>query len=585
MRTRISRVVSGPSGLTAAGTLLPTRAGPSPLLQLQHAAGNQAIAHLLQSGELQAESGLSGAENKYEQEADQIAARATGGSSFSASEKRNAGDGSLAANISPFVQTKGEGNRGLISGGLPGGTEGVQSRGRPLPLAPRQLMESRFGTDFSKVRIHTDSNTAQMNRELNANAFTTGSDIYFGAGRFQPESIVGQKLLAHELTHTLQQTAAPNRTVAIQKEQAGSGSQSSSQITVQDIFPFPQGSRVQLNRILPDNWLTMLSSIRPQIGTALRAIENRVATVTTTSSDLFEAVISDPISLPAQDDNPAIMLHNVTLRLQRQAGGTFDLELSGQAPNQSNPTSLFARRDLTARREGGATVLAEEGVNQLRVSGGTGTGPVRLEAFTAPYLSEVPEALRSLAPERLELIQLTRLPDVQPGTAAEQAAIESTASRIRGQRRTRRQRLTAGAGFLAGSQFDPLFGAAWQINFTPEPRFGSFLQIPLEVQIQYAPTASVLGSISSGVESSFSQLDIPVNVRLMAGLAGGTIQGQASEEGAERPVHGAFGFTAGAGFGLEVRNFRMGLRYDFLLNLVEGSPNAHLGLLRLGGAF
>ena len=553
MRTKISRAASGLSRLTAAGTLLPTRAGPYPFLQLQHAAGNQTVAHLLQSSGLQAKYSGNKAEDKYEQEADQIAEQVKAGPSISASERLNLSDNSLAANISPFVQTKAEGNGAITSGRLPGGIESSQSRGWPLPLATRQLMRSRFGTDFSEMRVYTDNSAAKMNQDLKAHAFTIGRDIYFGAGRFQPESNVGQKLLAHELTHTLQQTAAPNRTVAIQKEQAasGSGSQSSSKTTVQDMFPFPQGSRIQLNRILPDNWLAILSSHRPQIGTALRVIENKVATVTTTSSNLFEAVISDPISLPAQDDNPAITLHNVTLLLQRQKGGTFDLELSGQAPNQSNPTSLFVRRNLTARQEGGATVLAEEGVSQLRVSGGTGTGPVRLETFTAPYLSEVPEALRGLAPETLELIQLTRLPEVQPGTAEEQAAIEATASRIRGQRHTRRQRLVAGGGLLSGSQFDPLFGAAWQINFTPIPRFGSLFQIPLEVQLQYAPTASVLGGVSSGAEFSLSQLNIPVNVRIATGFAGGAIQGEALAAGAERPVRGAFGPVFGGGVGLE----------------------------------
>jgi hypothetical protein len=589
MRAKISRAASQQDGLTVA-SLLPMRAAPSPLFQLQQAVGNQAVARLLHSGGIQTKIKTNQAQDKYEQEADQIADQITARPSFRVSESLNVDNSSLAANVSPLVQTKRNGNASSISGALRDGLAIARQGGQPLPLASRQLMESRFGTDLSDVRVHTDKNAAQMNRNLNANAFTMGHDIYFGAGRFQPESIVGQKLLAHELAHTLQQTSVPNsqyahnQAMAVQKQEVGSGSPSASQITVQDIFPFPQGSRVQLNRILPDNWLDMLSSLRPQTGIALRAIENKVATVTTTGSNLFEAAISDSITLPAQDNNPAVTLHNVTLRLQQQAGGTFSLELSGQAADQSSSTTLFTQRNLTARREGGGIVLAAGGVNQLRVSGGE--GQVRLETFTAPYLSEIPEYLRGLAPERLDLIQLTRLPsNVQTGTAEEQAAIEATASRIRGRRRTHRQRLVAGAGLLSGAQIDPLFGAAWQINFTPIPRFGSFLQIPLEVQLQYAPTATVLGSISSGVESSLSQLDIPINVRLMAGLAGGTIQGQAPGAGAERPVHGAFGLTAGAGLGLEVRRFRMDLRYDFLLNLLAESPNAHTLSLRFGGSF
>jgi phage antirepressor YoqD-like protein len=66
-------------------------------------------------------------------------------------------------------------------------------------------MQKRFGSDFSGVRVHADSDAVQMNRELNAEAFTHGRDIYFGAGRYSPETSSGKKLLAHELTHVVQQ--------------------------------------------------------------------------------------------------------------------------------------------------------------------------------------------------------------------------------------------------------------------------------------------------------------------------------------------------------------------------------------------
>jgi len=81
----------------------------------------------------------------------------------------------------------------------------AQGSGRPLDERPRQLMESRFQKDFSDVRIHTDDRAADSAEGLNANAFTSGRDIYFGAGKYQPESSTGQHLLAHELTHTVQQ--------------------------------------------------------------------------------------------------------------------------------------------------------------------------------------------------------------------------------------------------------------------------------------------------------------------------------------------------------------------------------------------
>lgn len=83
-----------------------------------------------------------------------------------------------------------------------------RSGGQPLPETDRSFMERRFGVNFSSVRVHTDSNAAQISREINAQAFTHGRDIRFGAGRYSPGTLQGKRLLAHELTHVVQQTGA-----------------------------------------------------------------------------------------------------------------------------------------------------------------------------------------------------------------------------------------------------------------------------------------------------------------------------------------------------------------------------------------
>lgn len=71
----------------------------------------------------------------------------------------------------------------------------------------------RMGHDFSNVNIHTDSSADNLNRSLGAKAFTTGNDIYFRSGEYNPSSSSGQELLAHELTHVVQQTGgAPVQT-------------------------------------------------------------------------------------------------------------------------------------------------------------------------------------------------------------------------------------------------------------------------------------------------------------------------------------------------------------------------------------
>ena len=78
-------------------------------------------------------------------------------------------------------------------------------RGRPLPSHTRTAMQSALGASFADVRIHADAEAAELSRSLRAQAFTYGSDIYFGAGKFDPDRTEGRRLLAHELAHVVQQ--------------------------------------------------------------------------------------------------------------------------------------------------------------------------------------------------------------------------------------------------------------------------------------------------------------------------------------------------------------------------------------------
>ena len=90
--------------------------------------------------------------------------------------------------------------------------------GSPLDRPVRNDMENRFGTSLSDVRVHTDAAAGDTARSLGARAFTTGQDMYFGQGAFQPHTPAGRSLLAHELTHTLQQrntAPGPQRSVEV----------------------------------------------------------------------------------------------------------------------------------------------------------------------------------------------------------------------------------------------------------------------------------------------------------------------------------------------------------------------------------
>jgi len=83
--------------------------------------------------------------------------------------------------------------------------EVLRSPGQPLDAQTRAFMEPRFGHDFSQVRVHTDTHAAASARAVSARAYTVGSDMVFGAGQYAPGTSAGPQLIAHELTHVVQQ--------------------------------------------------------------------------------------------------------------------------------------------------------------------------------------------------------------------------------------------------------------------------------------------------------------------------------------------------------------------------------------------
>jgi hypothetical protein len=81
--------------------------------------------------------------------------------------------------------------------------------GAPLDKDTRGFMESRLGADFNDVRVHTDATASESARSVQAYAYTVGSDVVFQSGKYEPESDSGKRMLAHELTHVVQQRSGP----------------------------------------------------------------------------------------------------------------------------------------------------------------------------------------------------------------------------------------------------------------------------------------------------------------------------------------------------------------------------------------
>ena len=106
--------------------------------------------------------------------------------------------------MKPLVQRRVDGGS-VASADLESTIEGARGQGQPLGNEVRVPMEQAFGSDFSGVRVHNDSQSNQLNKSIQARAFTIGQDIFFRQGEYQPGNRGGQQLLVHELTHTIQQ--------------------------------------------------------------------------------------------------------------------------------------------------------------------------------------------------------------------------------------------------------------------------------------------------------------------------------------------------------------------------------------------
>jgi hypothetical protein len=222
-------VVRGPEALIEQLPLLtpsaqravldPGRARPADILALQRVAGNRAVSRLIQT---RLTVGAVG--DRYEQEAGRVAEQVANGqrSAVSGQAGVQRQEEEEEVQTKPLAPRKEEEetiqtSRAAAAGDFEASSEfesqlsATRGEGHPLPANVRGQMEAGFGADLSDVRVHTGSQAAQLNRQVSARAFTHGKDIYLGAGQPDFASQEGKRLLAHELTHTIQQTGGRAR--------------------------------------------------------------------------------------------------------------------------------------------------------------------------------------------------------------------------------------------------------------------------------------------------------------------------------------------------------------------------------------
>lgn len=245
---RARRRVSPSSGGPSAQPLAANHPAHS-IQRLQRAIGNRAVQRLLGASagapvRLQAKLTVNTPGDIYEREADRVSeevmsmseprlsrACACGGACHECRAEQHAhGHDSL------HTKRVGAGDWGQTEA-LPLVNEVLRSPGQPLDPATRAFMEPRFGRDFSQVQIHVDADAAKSAGAIDAQAYTVGSHVVFGADRYAPATTEGRHLIAHELAHVLQQSAAPARLHQRHDEDARHTSSTGGPVVQRDPIP------------------------------------------------------------------------------------------------------------------------------------------------------------------------------------------------------------------------------------------------------------------------------------------------------------------------------------------------------------
>ena len=248
--------------------------------------------------------------DRHEREADAIAARMT----------RSEAQASPPARLQPVDARAGS----ALSDAPVAVTDVLRTPGRPLDAASRGYFEPRFGRDFADVRVHDDAGAAHSARSMSARAYTSGSHVVFAAGRHAPHTSAGRELMAHELSHVVQQRNASTDTARVQCA--------------------PEESAADVDN---DAWLS--------IGVSVTTLPGQTASHSTS----FQAGAS------------AVDLSGATL----YTGDVFDIAATDPAGDAADTALVVLPFELEATAQSTPTRT------QLRVVGGpaTGAAPIRVK--------------------------------------------------------------------------------------------------------------------------------------------------------------------------------------------------------------
>jgi hypothetical protein len=228
----------------------------------------------------------------FEQEADRVAEQVMRVPEATGHSEAQAGLSERPASRAAQVQTKSlqAGNSSGI-GAPPIVHDVLRSPGEPLDAATRAFMEPRFGHDFSKVRVHADARAAESASSIDARAFTSNRSIVFGAGEYAPSNSEGRGLLAHELTHIVQQAGSGRSTIQRQEKNKHADNKSSTDAAYGP-YLLPEVV-ITANSIYPTRWTQTAADhtrVAPVMVKPLPTPTSRHAAANTAASKLNEAI-------------------------------------------------------------------------------------------------------------------------------------------------------------------------------------------------------------------------------------------------------------------------------------------------------
>lgn len=296
----------------------------------------------------------------YEQQADAIAEKITGGANNETFPAENDSEGYTATEHSRTLSLSG--NEGASA---EKGIAVSHSTGSNMDGSTKAFMESRFGFEFSNIKIHNDEEAAQMNRQLNAKAFTAGNDIYFDQGQYNPATAEGKFLLAHELTHTLQQDNAES----IQRKELGDIAASSRTSLRISRLP-PDQSKI-------DHWTqeyfgpgaaaTMESEMKSDFGVSITGDRLKKG-LRNIGLELKSS--SHSITIPASDDEPEHMINTDPSKWELPDNSILDIAIDLRNYGLENAIYRF-----TSYQEGKEQKLLIERTHVISTPAATVAGP------------------------------------------------------------------------------------------------------------------------------------------------------------------------------------------------------------------